>query len=83
MVSCLPDKRAPGGAPFLVPGVCWRSYVWGEIKAVAEEMVERGLGRDAARHRRKKEKQVIPVVQGSGPASKPRQQDVAGNRVID
>lgn len=81
MVSCLPDKRAPGGAPFLA-WCLMEEYICGGVKAVAErwwrevwaEMrpgtAERGKASDSS---------------GAGkcPASKPRQQDVAGNRVID
>lgn len=35
MVSCLPDKRAPGGAPFLVRCLV-AEYIYRGVKAVAE-----------------------------------------------
>lgn len=76
MFSCLPDKRAPGGAPFLARVFDGESMFGGVVCTSTPKPWRWG------RVPRKEEKEVIPVVQGSAPACKPRQQDVAGNRVI-
>ena len=65
MVSCLPDKRAPGGAPFLVRRLL-EEYIWGELRLWRRDGRER-FGQRCGPAPRKKEKQVISEVQGSAP----------------
>lgn len=70
MVSCLPDKRAPGGAPFLARVFDGKSMFGGEIRLWRRDGRER-FGQRCGPAPRKEEKQVIPVVHELLPISLP------------